>query len=112
MTEAVKDFRHMNRSDRILTFIGAQLLLCVFSIGIGALAFTLAPLIVSVVQLPLNLWIFIRHSEDVRFWRFVRIIQSLNVFICVVLITLIQIFGRRYFLIFLDLDAWSLSSFR
>ena len=96
----------MTRLNQVLLFSGAQFLLFAFSLCIGVLSFTLAPLIVSVIQIPLNIWIFLRKNEKIKFWKFVGTIQILNVFICIVLIALIQIFGRRYFVLFLDIDAW------
>ena len=97
----------MSRSDQILLFTGAQLLLVVFSLGIGVLIFTLAPLMISVAQLPLNIWLFIHKYEEGTFWRFVRMIHIINICMFVLLVVLIQIFGRRYFMLFLDINAWS-----
>ena len=97
----------MSRSDQILLFTGAQLLLVVFSLGIGVLIFTLAPLMISAAQLPLNIWLFIHKYEEGKFWRFVRMRHIINICMFVLLVVLIQIFGRRYFMLFLDINAWS-----
>ena len=101
-----KELIRMKHPNHTIVFIGAQILLCLCALGISVLAFTLAPLIVSILQIPLNVWLLVK-ARELKFWRFFASIQILNISLCIVLITMIQIFGRRYFLIFLDVNAWS-----
>ena len=96
----------MKNLDRTSTFIGAQAILFLCALGMSALIFTLAPLIISIIQAPINAFIFARSGE-VKFWGFVARAQAVNITLFILLVALIQIFGRRYFLIFLDVNAWS-----
>ena len=110
---SVVKFRHrgnrqnMADSRRFYYFIAAQVCLTVFSTAISFATFTLAPLTISVAQIPLNAWLFSHRFEKGKFWQFVWRIQGANLLACALLIALIRIFGRRYFRVFLDFDAWS-----
>ena len=97
----------MNRADRLTRFIAAQVSLSLCCLGLGVLAFTLVPFTMSLFQLPVNIWLSFRPLKKIGFWKLLLTLQMLNALLCLLLMGLIHIFGRDYFMLFLDFDAWS-----